>query len=122
MSTRLTASLVVCAAAGAFAAAALIVNPEPARPPAAAAATATAGAPTLSIQNFAFTPITVAPGAAVTVTNLDGEPHTVTADDGSFDQQVDGGASATVTVPATPGTYSYVCRIHPSMRGELVVA
>lgn len=63
----------------------------------------------------------VAPGASVTVANLDGEPHTVTADDGSFDQGVDGGASAAFVAPATPGTYSFVCRIHPSMHGQIVV-
>jgi plastocyanin len=121
MSTRLTAPLVVCAAAATFAAAALIVNPEPARTTVAVAQGAPGGS-TLSIQDFAFTPVTVAPGASVTVTNLDGEPHTVTADDGSFDRSVDSGASATFAAPTRPGTYPYVCTIHPSMHGLLVVA
>jgi plastocyanin len=120
MSTRLTASLIVCAASGLFTAGALIVNPEPARTPAAPVASPS-GTPTLVIQDFAFGAITVSPGAVVSVSNLDGETHTVTADDGSFDQSVDGGGTASFAAPTTAGTYSYVCDIHPSMHGQLVV-
>jgi len=121
MSHRLTPSLVVCAAAGAFTAGALIVNPEPARSPAAAAASSPA-APVLRVHDFVFAPVTASAGAVVTVSNADGEAHTVTADDGSFDQTVDAGATASFTAPLTPGTYAFVCAIHPSMHGQLVVA
>jgi plastocyanin len=121
MSTRLTASLVVCVASAAFTAAALIVNPEPARTPATAAA-GSPDVPRLEIQDFAFSAVTASPGATVTVDNLDGEPHTVTATDGSFSQGIDAGGSATFAAPSTPGTYSYICNIHPSMQGQLVVA
>ena len=57
---------------------------------------------------------------ALTVTNHDGFAHTVTADDGAFDVTVAGGA--TVSLPSlNPGTYSFHCQIHSSMRGTITV-
>ena len=79
---------------------------------------------TITIAEFAFgDPITIAPGAQITVTNLDGAPHTVSAVDGSFDSgNLNQGDSAVITAPASPGTYAFFCAIHPSMLGELVVS
>lgn len=68
-------------------------------------------------------PLTVAPGATVTVVNSDSAEHSVTADtDKAFDVDVDGKGTATFTAPTKPGTYAYHCSYHPSMHGELVVA
>ncbi len=128
MTKRLTGSLVVCATAGLFTLGTLLVNPRPARPPAPPAAAGTTVVParaasaTLAIDGFRFAPLTVRPGATVIVTNADGDEHTVTASDGSFDVRVRGGGSATFTAPRAPGSYPFVCDIHPSMRGRLVVA
>ena len=52
---------------------------------------------TVSIKMFAFTPqvLTVTPGTTVTWTNVDEDPHTVTANDGSFNVDVPAGGTAT---------------------------
>ncbi len=77
----------------------------------------------VKIQNFAFspTPLTVQVGDTVTWTNMDTAPHNAVADNGGFktaDMQQGQSASVTVT---TPGTYTYICTIHPRMMGTLIV-
>ena len=83
-----------------------------------------AAAAAITIKNFDFgASVTVSPGATVTVTNLDGAKHTVTADEGSaFDVDVKGnGGTGTFTAPSVPGTYAYHCTYHPNMHGKLTV-
>jgi plastocyanin len=78
----------------------------------------------ITIRDFAYgPPLVVSAGAAVTVTNMDGAEHTVTADDGpAFDVDVKGsGGTATFTAPSTPGTYAFHCTFHPGMHGTLTV-
>jgi len=78
----------------------------------------------ITIKDFAFgDPITVSPGATVTVTNMDTADHTVTADQGqAFDAKVKGGGgTATFTAPSQPGTYAFHCAYHSSMHGTLTV-
>ncbi|OCB64197.1 amidase [Mycobacterium malmoense] len=77
----------------------------------------------VNIDGFAFAPatLTVSVGTTVTWTNRDEEPHTVAASDGSFHSPGMGtGATFTHTF-TTPGTFEYVCSIHPMMRGTVVV-
>jgi plastocyanin len=77
----------------------------------------------VTIDNFAFAPatLTVKAGTTVTWTNKDEEPHTVAASDGSFHSPGMGtGATFTHTF-ATAGTFDYICSIHPSMHGTVVV-
>lgn len=71
-----------------------------------------------------FNPATVnvAGGTTVTWVNEDSVPHTVTSREGLFD-------SGTLTPRGAfrykfekPGTYSYFCKVHPSMTGQVVVA
>jgi plastocyanin len=84
----------------------------------------TPGAPTITIKNFEYgAPLTVAPGAVVTVTNMDSAGHTVTAEQGDvFDVDVKGsGGTATFTAPSAPGSYPFYCTYHPNMRGTLIV-
>jgi plastocyanin len=84
-----------------------------------------AGTHTVEIQGFAFHPatITVAPGTKVKVTNRDATTHTLTAMGGTFETgPLNGGASALITAPLSPGTYAYHCNIHPFMHGVLQVA
>ncbi len=85
---------------------------------------APAAAPAITIKDFAFgVPITVSPGATVSVTNMDTAEHTVTADQGSaFDVEIKGsGGTATFTAPSQPGTYTFHCIYHPNMHGTLTV-
>lgn len=77
----------------------------------------------VTIDGFAFAPVTltVPVGTTVTWTNRDEEPHTVAASDGSFHSSGMGtGATFTHTF-STAGTFDYVCSIHPMMRGTVVV-
>jgi plastocyanin len=77
----------------------------------------------IRVAGFAFTPaaVEVAAGTRIEWTNADPTPHTVTARDGSFDSgTLDPGARFATTFEQ-PGTFAYVCRIHPSMRGSVRV-
>jgi plastocyanin len=88
------------------------------------AAPADTPAPTLvHIKNFMFVPatITVTPGTAVTFVNDDEEPHTVTANDKSFDSEgLDTNQKFTHTF-AKAGTYMFFCEVHPYMHGTVIV-
>jgi plastocyanin len=78
---------------------------------------------TVAITNFAFSPatVTVKAGTTVTWTNKDEEAHTVTAQDKSFaSPPLDAGQTYTHTFTA-PGTYAYLCTIHPFMTAVVVV-
>jgi plastocyanin len=64
----------------------------------------------------------VAPGAKITVHNMDSEAHTVTSDKkGAFDVNVLPGKMTVLTAPTAPGTYKYHCTYHGNMHGTLVV-
>ncbi len=76
---------------------------------------------TVKINEFSFNPgvLTVKQGATVTWTNEDSAPHAIKADaftspsmskGGSFSYKFD-----------NKGRFSYICSIHPSMKGEIVV-
>jgi plastocyanin len=76
----------------------------------------------LTLSDFSFGKAEAAPGATVTVSNLDGTPHTVAAENGGFDSgEVRAGGQGSFVAPRAPGTYPFFCEIHPSMTGELVV-
>jgi plastocyanin len=76
-----------------------------------------------TIQNFAFSlnPITIARGSTVTWTNVDGAPHTVTADDGSWGSGTLGQGGTYSHVFTSPGSYAYHCAIHSFMKGTVIV-
>src|SRR5215218_6277341 len=74
-------------------------------------------------DNFFDPPdVAVEPGSTITWTNKGDEPHTVTADDGSFDsERLNPGDSYTVAFGGQ-GTVTYHCEIHPDeMRGSVTV-
>jgi plastocyanin len=82
------------------------------------------GGNAVTIRGFAFDPaaISVAVGGEVTWTNADPAPHTVAADDGSFDSgPKDPGGTFSATFDQ-PGTIPYHCEIHPTMKGTITVA
>lgn len=75
------------------------------------------------IDNFTFVPstLTVKRGDTVTWTNHDEEPHTVAAGDGSFHSPgMDANATYSFTF-TTPGSFDYICSVHPFMHGTVVV-
>jgi plastocyanin len=74
---------------------------------------------TITIQNFAFgSPLTVKPGATITVTNMDSAAHDVSSDDGKFKTPLlNQGENATFTAPTEPGTYKFSCTVHAQMHG-----
>jgi len=75
------------------------------------------------MKNFDFSPmsITIKAGTSVTWKNLDGEPHTVTSVDGLFRSgALDQNDSFTFKFDK-PGTYKYLCSIHPRMMASVVV-
>lgn len=78
---------------------------------------------TARIVQFAFVPATmqVDTGSAVIWTNDDPAPHTVTADNGTFDsKQMEPGADYAVVFDR-PGIYAFHCEIHPTMVGAVEV-
>jgi plastocyanin len=68
--------------------------------------------------------LTVKTGTVVTWVNQDGVSHTITSDTGSpvafSSDSLSNGASYTFTF-TLPGTYTYHCSIHPSMKGTIIV-
>ena len=75
----------------------------------------------MRIANLAFDPsaITVPTGTTVAWTNDDAPPHTVTSTDGVFDSGIlDPGGSFSFTFNE-PGTFDYVCQLHPQMQGTV---
>jgi len=78
---------------------------------------------TVVMKNFDFSPmmLTVKAGTTVTWKNMDGEPHTVVSPDGVFrSHALDQGDTFTYKFD-TPGTYKYICSIHPKMMAAIVV-
>ncbi len=79
---------------------------------------------TVTIQNFAFNPvtITISKGQTVTWTNMDTVPHTVTSTTGVFDSgPISPGKTFSYTFN-NAGTFEYSCTIHPSIpHGTVVV-
>ena len=91
---------------------------------AVAAQTGSAASDTsVSIDNYAFKAptVTIAVGTAVVWTNKDDDPHTVTADDGSFDSKGLGQGDTYKHVFTKAGTYPYHCSAHPYMKGTVIV-
>jgi plastocyanin len=70
---------------------------------------------------FSPTSVTVAVGDTVTWRNTGQAPHNATADDGSFKTPtIENGQSASHTFNQA-GTFSYICTIHPQMKGTIRV-
>jgi len=90
---------------------------------AGAAGTAPEGSTIVMAKDFMFAPtsLTVAAGSTVTWTNRDDEPHTVASEGGLFrSAALDTNESFSFRFDK-PGTYHYLCTIHPRMVGTIVV-
>jgi plastocyanin len=79
--------------------------------------------PAVTIADFHFTPptTTVRVGDTITWTNDGPSSHTATAKDGSFNTDTLSKGQAASHTFTKPGTYAYVCTIHPFMHGTITV-
>ena len=77
---------------------------------------------TVVIDGTAFQPrsLTVARGDTVVWVNQDPFPHTVTAA-GTFDSRDIAAGKSWRYTARSPGEFHYICTLHPTMRGTLVV-
>jgi plastocyanin len=78
---------------------------------------------TVTMGDFFFSPasVSVAVGDTVTWRNTGQAPHNAIADDGSFSTpDLNQGQSASETFTKA-GTFSYICTIHPQMKGTVRV-
>jgi len=82
------------------------------------------GAVTIDIADFTFKPetVTVKAGTKVTWINNDSAPHTATdTAGGAFDTgTLREGDKKTLRLKE-PGTYAYICSIHPFMKATVIV-
>lgn len=77
----------------------------------------------VKIENFAFTPptLTVPAGTQVTWINKDDIPHNIVDKDHGFKSKaLDTNEKFSYTFEK-PGTYAYICSIHPAMTGKVIV-
>ena len=81
------------------------------------------GGTAVAVANFAFVPaaLSVQTGDTVTWTNMDDVSHTVSADNDAFDSGAFGHGLTFQLTAGAPGTYTYLCLIHPFMKGTLTV-
>jgi plastocyanin len=67
-------------------------------------------------------PVKVQAGQSITWTWEDqGNQHSVSADDGSFESCLQSAGSTFTTTFTKAGTYAYHCSIHPNMKGIVTV-
>jgi YVTN family beta-propeller protein len=93
----------------------IVVQPAP--------AAAGPGAVTAVIASFAFPEtLRIKAGQAVSWTNNDAVPHTVTADDGSWDSGDIASGKIFSQIFQKAGTFTYHCSNHPAMTGTVIVS
>ena len=78
---------------------------------------------TVVIENLQFNPkdLTVKSGERIIWTNKDPFPHTASADAKVFDSSPIAPNESWTWVARKPGTYTYACTFHPTMKGTLTV-
>ncbi len=77
----------------------------------------------VEIEDFSYRPdpVTIEEGGKVIWKNRDSAPHTATAADGSFDTGTIEEDKLKSETFKEPGTYAYICSIHPQMHGTVEV-
>lgn len=118
LAAGLVLSMALAACGGSSGGDAATVQPE-------STVTATSGTPVVTIQGFAFKPkvLVIKPGMKVKFVQEDTVPHDVVgAANSAFIHSpvLKKGQSYTVTF-SKPGTYSYICTIHPNMQAKVIV-
>ncbi len=78
---------------------------------------------TAEIRDFEFLPddLTITAGSRVTWVNRDGAPHDATDEDGAWGTGTLGRDDSATVAFDEPGTFRYLCTIHPSMKATLTV-
>ena len=78
---------------------------------------------TIVIENVQFNPqnLTVKTGDQIIWINKDLFPHSATASAKAFDSQAIAPNASWNWVASKPGTYTYVCTFHPTMKGTITV-
>lgn len=86
-------------------------------------AAASSNVHTVTIEAMRYLPdrLTVHAGETVVWVNQDLFPHTVTEVNGRFDSHEIQPNASWRYVAKKPGAFDYVCTLHPSMKGALVV-
>ena len=76
----------------------------------------------LTVKDFAFSPncFSVASGSTISVANGDPRAHNFTVKDTDVAVPLPPGGTGEATAPA-PGTYDFVCTLHPAMTGTIIV-
>ena len=76
----------------------------------------------VAISGFSFSPrtVTVNVGDSVTWTNSDAQTHTATSGSAWDTGDIGNGESKSITM-SRAGTFDYICAIHPTMTGTVVV-
>lgn len=79
----------------------------------------------VTMADLAYSPaeVEIGAGGSVTWTNEEDAPHTVTFDDDTVadSEELNNGDEFSTTFD-TAGTYSYICAIHPDMKGTVTVS
>jgi plastocyanin len=77
---------------------------------------------TLTLKDFSFSPncFSVASGSTISLANHGSRAHNFTGNDTHVAVAVLPGKTGEATAPA-PGTYRFVCTIHPEMTGTIIV-
>jgi plastocyanin len=98
-------------------------NPSPG-PVTSTASTSTASQNPVAIQNYAFSPstLTIQKGANVTWTNYDSVQHHVVSDSSAFSSPLLNKGDTYTHQFNNTGSFSYICSIHPYMKGTIIVA
>jgi plastocyanin len=99
-------------------------QPQPAVPESSPAGKARASASaTVTMGDFFFSPasVSIAVGDTVTWRNTGQAPHNATADDGSFKTPTINQGQSTSHRFTQAGSFSYICTIHPQMKGTVRV-
>jgi plastocyanin len=78
---------------------------------------------TVTIENVQYNPahLTVRRGERIVWVNKDLFPHTVTATDKAFDSGSIDVSKSWTFLAKKPGTFSYSCTFHPTMKGTIEV-
>jgi plastocyanin len=77
----------------------------------------------VTIQNFKFDPqpVEAKVGDVVTWSNKDSAPHSATLDNGACDTDPIAQGSSASLVFNTPGTYTYHCKVHPTLMKNFTI-